>query len=120
MANLKRNKIELLKNVEEVEKGGNPEFETFWTPPFIPWRKIREALQLQMEIENGDANELELMDKMADFVATDIYGGRFTKDDLYDRLHCPDGTEELMRQVQFLANGEAAGTSKNLSPAKKS
>ena len=113
MAELKRNKIELLKNVDEVANGGEPEFETYWTPYFIPWRKIREAMQLQVEMENEGGNELEIMDKMADFVANDIYGGRFTKDDLYDRLHCPDGTKVIIQQVQFLADGQAAGTSKN-------
>ena len=113
MAELKRNKIQLLKNVEEVEKGGEPEFETYWTPPFIPWRKIRQAMQLSSEMEKGGANELEMMDKMADFVANDIYGGRFTKDDLYDRLHAPDGNNIIIQQVQFLSSGAGAETSKN-------
>lgn len=113
MAELKRNKIELLKNVEEVEKGGEPVFETYWTPYFIPWRKIREAMALQIKLEKEGGNELEIMDEMADFVANDIYGGRFTKDDLYDRLHCPEGTKVIIQQVQFLADGQAAGTSKN-------
>ena len=113
MAELKRNKIQLLKNVEEVEKGGEPEFETYWTPPFIPWRKIREAMQLSSEMEKGNVNELEMMDKMADFVANDIYGGRFTKDDLFDRLHAPDGNNVIIKQVQFLSTGEGAGNSKN-------
>lgn len=113
MAELKRNKIELLKNVEEVENGGKPEFETFWTPPFIPWKKVREALQLQKEIEEKGMDEVDTMDKMADFVANDIYGGRFTKEDLYNRLHCPSGNEEIIKQVMFLANGDVAGTSKN-------
>ena len=113
MAKLKRNKIELVKNPEEVLKGAEPEIETFWTPPFIPWRKMREAMELQKEFEENEMDELDITDKMADFVANDIYGGRFTKDDLYDRMHCPDGNEAVKSQISFLANGEAAGTSKN-------
>lgn len=112
MANLKRNMIELVKNPDEVLKGGEVEVEKYWTPAFIPFSVIRDAVQVQTEIEKGDMTELEMIDKLADFVANNIYAGQFTKDDIYNRLHAPNGTDELQAQLMFVANGQQSDSTK--------
>jgi|SRR5699024_8989131 len=104
MANLKRNMIELVKNPEEVLKGGEPEFEKYWTPAFIPFKKVREGLQLSKEFEKDDASELEAMDKLADFTV-DVYGKQFTKDYLLDHLHGPDALRTMQENLMFISQG---------------
>lgn len=112
MANLKRNMIALVKNPDDVLKGGEIELEKYWTPPFIPFKKIRDAIQFQVELEKGEMSELEMIDRLADFVANDIYSGQFTKDDIYDRMHAPDAAEELQQQVLFVAQGQQTESTK--------
>jgi len=113
MANLKRNMIELIKNIDEVEKGGEPVMEKFWTPLFIPFSKVRDALQMQMEIENNKKlTELDTMDKLSEFVAKDIYNNQFTKEDLYTRLHAPDAVNALQSQLMFVAQGDQTDETK--------
>lgn len=113
MANLKRNMIELVKNVEEVEKGGEVQLEKFWTPPFIPFSKVRDALQLQTEMDKEEGmTELDMMDKLSDFVAKDIYNNQFSKDDIYERLHAPDAVDALQSQLMFVARGDQTDQTK--------
>ncbi|MGE6894478.1 phage tail assembly chaperone G [Priestia flexa] len=120
MANLKRNTIELVQNLEEVLEGGEVELKKYWTPPFIPWRVTREATEMLAELQSatGSKKELEMVDKMADFVANRIYQGQFSVDDLYDRLHAPDAAATIYQQIQFITDGQQTD-SKNVSPAKK-
>lgn len=113
MSKLKRVSIELLKNPEEVINGGEPEFEKYWSAPFIPLRATREAAELMAEAESGKANELELIDRMAEFVANRVYSNQFTVDDLFDRLHAPNALDVIVRQIQFVAGGQQEGDSKN-------
>ncbi|WP_100373073.1 phage tail assembly chaperone G [Bacillus sp. FJAT-45037] len=113
MAQLKRNVIELVKNVEEVQKGGAVILEKYWTPLFIPFSKVRQALQLQADMaKDEDASELEMMEMLADFVAKEIYNNQFTIDDLYDRLHAPDALEALQAQLMFVAQGDQTNATK--------
>lgn len=110
---LKRNFIELVKNPEEVQKGGEPILEKYWTPPFIPFHKVRQALQLQVNMEKDeDQSELEVMEMLADFVAKDIYLEAFTLDELYERLHAPDALTALQAQLIFVAQGEQTDETK--------
>lgn len=112
MANLKRNMIELVKNPEEAAAGAEVEVDRYWTPPFIPFKKIRDAVQLQVELEKEEMSELEMIDRLADFVANDIYGGQFTKDDIFNRMHAPDAATELQDQVLFVAQGQQTDSTK--------
>ncbi|MCA1021792.1 phage tail assembly chaperone G [Halobacillus litoralis] len=113
MANLKRNMIELVKNVEEVQKGGEVELEKFWTPAFLPFSKVRQALQLQADMsEDEDSSELEMMEMLANFVAKEIYNDQFSVDDLYDRLHAPDALDALQSQLVFVAQGDQSEETK--------
>jgi|SRR5690625_970712 len=112
MANLKRNMIELVKNPEEVRKGGEVELEKYWTPAFIPFSIVRDAIGLEAELESGEMSELDMMDKLADFVATNIYAGQFAKEDIYERLHAPDAVETLQEQVLFVARGQQSDSTK--------
>ena len=121
MANLKRNMIELVKNVEEVLKGGEVETERFWTPPFIPFAQVREALQLTAEMANAEKNISilgETVDKMADFLVK-VYGNQFTKDDIYERLHGPGAMETLQENIMFIAQGVESSSTKKFLAAKK-
>lgn len=114
MANLKRNMIELVKNPEAVMKGEEPEIEKVWTPAFIPLRVARDAIELTHELETDlEMSQSDKFDKLADFVASDVYGGKFTKDDIYNRLHAPGGMEVLYEQVYFVAQGQQSDSTKN-------
>src|SRR5699024_10785893 len=94
MANLKRNMIELVKNPDEANKGGEIETERFWTPVHIPLKVMYEALDLSEEmagIESGesdksfrDGTKLKL-----DSSAKSAYNGQDTKEELLNRPHAP-------------------------------
>ncbi|GLO64752.1 MULTISPECIES: phage tail assembly chaperone G [Bacteria] len=119
MAELVRNMMELVKNPEEVANGGEVEMEKYWTPAFLPLRVSRDAIQLYNElVEDVDISEIDKFDKMADFVANEIYGGKFTKDDLYERLHGPGGKEVLEQQLIFVAQGQQSAETKNFQAKK--
>ncbi|WP_330948898.1 phage tail assembly chaperone G [Virgibacillus sp. MG-45] len=120
MANLKRNMLELVKNPEAAMKGEEAEIEKVWTPAFIPLRVARDAIQLYNEIEvDIEKSESDKFDKIADFVANDIYAGKITKDDIYNRLHAPGGKDVLMDQLIFVAQGQQSDETKKFL-AKKS
>ena len=122
MANLKRNMIELVKNVDEVLKGGEIEIERFWTPPFIPFAQVREALQLAGEIENAEKDGVSqvvlMVDKLADFIVK-VYGNQFTKEDIYERLHGPGAMQTLQENIFFIAQGVESSDTKKFLAAKK-
>lgn len=105
--------IELIKNPEEVAKGGEVDLEKFWTPAFIPFSKVRDAISLQTELDDGDLSELDMMDRLADFVAEDIYAKQFAKDDLYNRMHAPNAIETMQEQIMFVAQGDQSESTKN-------
>lgn len=118
MANLKRNMIELVKNPEEVNNGGEVEIERFWTPTFIPMKTMYEALDISDEFTNFDRgkskhSERELMDMMMDFVANKVYNRQFTKDDLLNKLHAPDAMYALGSQIHFVSQGGQSESTKN-------
>lgn len=118
MANLKRNMIELVKNPDEANKGGEIETERFWTPVHIPLKVMYEALDLSEEmanIESGKSKKSfrDAMDLMMDFIANKAYNGQFTKDDLLERLHAPDAINTLQEQIMFIAQGETSESTKN-------
>ena len=123
MANLKRNMIELVKNVEEVLKGGEVETERFWTPPFIPFAQVREALQLASEIEQAEKDGVSqvtvMVDRLTDFIVK-VYGNQFTKDDVYERLHGPGAMQTLQENIFFIANGVQSSETKKFLAEKKS
>ncbi len=57
------------------------------------------------ESEKGNLSQRQLFDMMIDFVVS-VYENQFTRDDVLDRLHAPDATEELQSQIQFVAQGQ--------------
>lgn len=118
MADLKRNMIELVKNPEEALRGGEVEMEKFWTPPFIPFSKVREAMQLASEMEKGKLTETEMIDRLIDFIV-DVYGKQFTKEDVYNRIHGPDAVQVLQENIIFVAQGNESSSTKKFLAAKK-
>lgn len=126
MSKLKKNMITLIKNPEEVNKGGEPEFERVWTVPFISLRVAREGASLIDELyESEELTEDEKLDKMADFVASKLFGGKITKDDLLDRMPAPgmEGHDTALvtieKQILFAVNGEQTDETKNFLAEKK-
>ncbi len=114
VAKLKKNMIELVKNPEEVAKGAEVETEKYWTPSFLPLRVTVDAMQLYNDLVNDTkTSEIDKFDRLAEFVANDIYGGRFTKEDLYNRLHGPGGKDVLHEQLIFVAQGQQSDDTKN-------
>jgi hypothetical protein len=100
MANLKRNMIELVKEVKE----GEIITEKYLTPVFIPFSVVYEALDMVAEIEKSKT-EKDLLDKMIDFVAARIYNNQFTKEILFEGLHAPDASRILYEQILFITQG---------------
>ncbi|GAA0491322.1 hypothetical protein GCM10008986_16780 [Salinibacillus aidingensis] len=103
MADMKRNMIELVKEVKQ----GELVTEKYLTPLFIPMRKVYEAVDMleyiQMSAGTSEA-EKELIDKLLIFVV-DLYDNQFTKDELFNGLHGPGAVKKLQEQVIFVARG---------------
>lgn len=121
MANLKRNMIKLVKNPEEAIKGGEVEYETFWTSPFLPTSVTYEAMDLAdlMEEQESEMKSRDVMDMLATFVSDKIYGGQFTIDELKDKFHGPDFVGSMREQVQFIAQGQQTDETKNFLAKRK-
>lgn len=95
---MKRNYIQLVK---EVKQDGTPELETFFTPGFIPFRKVYEAVDL---MAGGSDSESKQMLESMKFIV-EVYDNQFTVDDLFDKLHAPNAMEEIQKQIEFVAQG---------------
>lgn len=108
MANLKRNMIELVKEVKE----GEIVTEHYVTPVFLPMSVVYEAIDLSEELSNGQAKEKEMIDKLINFVAEKVYKGQFTKDELINGLHAPDAIQTLQEQILFIAQGQQTNETK--------
>lgn len=112
MANLKRNMIELVTEVN----GDEIKTEQYWTPPFIPLTVTYEALDLAEKMESGA--EKDLIPLLAEFVADKVYGGKFTKDQLMNGLHAPDAVDILQDQILFIAQGQQSDSTKKFLESK--
>jgi hypothetical protein len=104
MANLKRNMIELVKEVKE----GEIVTEKYLTPVFIPFDVTYKAVDLASEWQDSGSKktEREMLDTLIDFVANDVYNGQFTVTELKKGLHAPDAAKVLYDQVQFISQGQ--------------
>ena len=116
MANLKRNIIKLAKTDAKgkaVLENGEVVLETFFSSPFIPFRVVLEATKLSARMQKATADtEVDMAEELINFVAQDIYGKQFTKDDLLDRLHAPDAMQEIQNQIDFVAQGHQSDETK--------
>lgn len=121
MADLKRNRIELFREMD----GDTPKMDSFLTSPFLPMSVILEANDMLAKHEGKvlatmKADELkEYIDDMADFVANRIYNKQFTKKELFDRLHSPDAIGELQSQIAFVALGVQSNETKKFLAKKR-
>lgn len=115
MANLKRNMIELVKDVKE----GEVVTEKYLTPVFIPLSVVYEAIDLTAEMEEGGQSERELLGTLIDFVANKIYKGQFTKEELENGLHAPDAVQVLQEQILFIAQGQQTDATKEFLAKKR-
>lgn len=102
MANLKRNMIELVKEIKE----GEIVTQKYLTPPFIPLSVVYQAIDLTADMAKKTiVNERETIDKLLDFVANDVYKGQFTKEELINGLHGPEAIDVLQQQLLFVSRG---------------
>lgn len=117
MANLKRNMIELVKEVKE----GEIITEKFLTPVFIPMSVIYEAMDLMEKIDDpeNEMSEKQTVDTLLDFVANKVYKDQFSKDDLVNGLHAPDAINVLQEQVLFIAQGQQTDATKEFLAKKR-
>lgn len=107
----KQNVIELVTEV----KDDKVITKKYYTPRFLSMKVIYSALELNMELSEVNAkNERDLIDKLANFVANEIYGGQFTKEELENGLHAPAAVEELQEQLLFAMRGYQSDERKKL------
>jgi len=110
MANLKRNSIEIVKEV----KAGEVITEKYWTPVFIDLDVVYEALDIMERFEDKEnpVKEREMLELLIDFTANKIYGKEFTPKQLRNGLHAPQAIETLQEQLIFIAQGEQTDETK--------
>lgn len=113
MADLKRNSIELVKEV----KGDEVVFERFWTPPFTKGSVTKEALSLMAKYEAIEEEQnkkkkemtaqqlLDMRDEMAEFIANRLYDKQFSKEDLEEKYAGPQSFFDFKEQINFAAVG---------------
>lgn len=123
---LKREKIELIKNPEDVNNGAEPEVEKVWTVPFISFGTSREAVDLLNEVVgNTKMSDDDKNDKIIDFLTEKAFGGKITKDDIYNRLPGPGyskqgSAQEVLESILFfVATGQQTDDTKNFLAGKK-
>src|SRR5699024_1652416 len=127
MSGLKREKIELIKNIDEVNNGAEVEVEKVWTVPFISLGTSIEAVNLYQKVidPESDASENDRNDQVIDLLCEKVFGGKITKDDIYNRLPGAgfndgmSGQEVLMHLLIFTGNGEQTDDTKNFIAGKK-
>lgn len=107
MANLKRNMVELVTEVVEDEV----KTQKFWSDPFIPMSVTYEALDLAEQMEKG--KEREIIPKIAEFIASKVYGGKFTAEQFENGLHAPDAMKVIQEQIMFIAQGQQSDATRN-------
>lgn len=109
MANLKRNMIELVKEVKE----GEIVTEKYLTPVFIPLSVVYEAIDLADDLSKEGTSEKDSIDKLLDFIANKIYKGQFTKEELFNGIHGPESGSVLWEQLLFVTQGFQTEEAKN-------
>ena len=126
MSNLKREKIELIKNPDGVNKGDEPEFEKVWTVPFISYGTSREAVNLLNDIvSDAKMSDDDKNDKIIDFLSEKAFGAKINKDDFYNRMPGPGigergNAQEVLEEIlYFVASGQQSDDTKNFLAGKK-
>lgn len=127
MAGLKREKIELIKNIDEVNDGAEIEVERVWTVPFVTYGTSLEAVSIYQEVVEPDngLSEEDRNDKVIDFLVEKAFGNKITKEDIYKRLPGPgfndgmNGQEVLLHLLIFIGNGEQSEETKKFLEGKK-
>lgn len=118
MATLKRNVIELIKEVSE--EGEVIKSEKYLTPAFIPLKVVYQAMDLTAEMQKSSfKNEREMVDRFIDFIVHDIYKDKFTREELINGLHAPEAVETLQNQILFVAQGYQTDETKKFLSEKK-
>lgn len=115
MANLKRSMIELVKEVKE----GEVITEKYLTPVFLPLSVVYEAVDLADYLSKTKDKEKVKLERLADFIANEVFGKQFTKEELMNGLHGPQAIEILQSQLMFASNGIQDDETKNFLAKKR-
>jgi len=104
MSKVNRKSIKLFKQVDDFSK--EPEFETYYTTPYLTIRDTREAWALSDELNDQESGltESEKIDKLIDFCVNHAFKGQLSKSDFEERF--PSGLKELQEVLGFVAIGE--------------
>lgn len=102
----KRNFIELIQEVNE--DGEVTKSAIHLTPAFIPYPKYLDLMDRISKVEKDeDIDEIERIDKFMEIIV-EIYGEKFTVDELKAGLHAPEANQILQDQVRFVSEGVVA------------
>ncbi len=120
MSGLKREKIELIKNIDEINNGAEVEIEKVWTVPFISLGTSIQAVNLYQKVTDPDKemSEEDRNDEVIDFLVEKAFGGKVSKEDFYTRLpgagfnEGMSGQEVLINLLIFVGNGEQTDDTK--------
>lgn len=114
--------IELVTNPEDVANGDEAQFKKHWTPAFVSYQKTREAMSLAAKMEK-DGNEpskiIDLLDEVENFIV-ELYGEKFTLEELRNGLHGPDAFPVLIAQIHFISDGQQTDDTKKFLQEKNS
>lgn len=84
--------------------------EKTYTAGFISARMVRKTIAISQEISFDNISPGEL-DKLMDYIA-ELFGGQFTRDELYDGLSSKDLIPTITRCINEVV-GTVAGEGKN-------
>jgi len=90
-------KLELVVDVKENDKGEQELVTETYNPPiYVKGSFVKKAISLGVELEKSEENISEdVVDKLAAF-AVELYGNKFTEEELIDGIHAKDVMNTLM------------------------
>lgn len=116
MSTQNQKKIQLFKQVEDLSK--EPEFETYYTTPYLTIRDKKAAWALSDELNDREnpLSEHDAFDKMVDFIVSHALKGQVSKSDFEDRY--PGSLKDMQELLGFVAMGEEPPKNAKKSQAK--
>ncbi|GKV67299.1 MULTISPECIES: phage tail assembly chaperone G [unclassified Sporosarcina] len=102
------------KKIELVIDFESGETKTFHQPAHIKGSVALEGIEIGQAINKKGESDIERSDieRIADFVADQLYGGKFTREELIDGLHAPHLLETLMEQLQSVFGDDTGNFTK--------
>jgi|SRR5690625_283437 len=106
---MKDRTLKLVTGIEVVDGEQQLVYESYPYPLFVKGGLVKKAFEIAAEMEKSNEETIEQnIDKLADFVV-EVYGNKFTRDELIDGIQAHELIKTLMGVVQFVMTGENAG-----------